>query len=172
MRTVPDRRTAGILVALACLGGSVAAQTPDPATDRDVRASRAARPPVIDGRLTDEAWSLAQPVSDFTQRDPDEGKAATERTEIRFLYDDAALYVAARLHDSEPGRIARRLSTRDNSADADLVSLYLDPMHDRLTGAIFRVSAANVQQDQILYNDAGHHRTGAASRLVNCRMTG
>jgi hypothetical protein len=121
--------------------------------DRDIRAARAAQPPVIDGRLNDEAWASAQPIADFTQRDPDEGKAPTERTEIRFLYDDAALYVAARMSDREPARIARRMSTRDNSADADVLSLYLDPMHDRLTGAVFRVSAANVQQDQILYND-------------------
>src|SRR5258708_35145426 len=46
------------------------------------------------------------------------------------------------------------MSTRDaGSADADIISIFLDPMRDRLTGAIFPVSAANVQQDSILYND-------------------
>ena len=111
------------------------------------------RPPIIDGRLNDEVWGQAQPASGFTQRDPQEGAPATERTEIRFLYDDEALYIAARLDDSEPHLISRRLSRRDNSADADLLSVYLDPMHDHLTGAVFRVSASNVQQDAILYND-------------------
>jgi hypothetical protein len=114
---------------------------------------RATRPPAIDGLLTDEVWALAEPVTTFTQRDPDEGRTPTERTEVRFLYDDDALYVAARLWDSEPARITRRLSTRDNQPDADVISIYLDPMRDKLTGAIFRVSAANVQQDAILYND-------------------
>jgi hypothetical protein len=103
--------------------------------------------------LTDEDWALALPATSFTQRDPDEGKAPTERTEIRFLFDDDALYIGARLYDTEPIQISRRLSTRDSSADADVLSVYLDPMHDKLTGAIFRVSAANVQQDSILYND-------------------
>lgn len=145
------------LVTTAALGfalsGPAAAGQFDAGADLAVRAARTSQPPIIDGRLVDEAWALAQPFGDFVQRDPDEGKAPTEHTEIRFLYDDAALYVAARMHDREPARIVRRMSTRDNSADADVLSLYLDPMHDRLTGAIFRVSAANVQQDQILYND-------------------
>ena len=119
-----------------------------------IHAVRAVVPPVIDGRLTDEAWNTAEPATTFTQRDPDEGRAATERTEIRFLFDDEALYVAAHMFDREAALITHRMSTRDaGSADADIISIFLDPMHDRLTGAIFRVSAANVQQDSILYND-------------------
>jgi hypothetical protein len=131
-----------------------AAQTlPAGALGRDIRAVRTERAPTIDGHLTDDGWASAQPATSFTQRDPDEGKAPTERTEVRFLFDDDALYIGARLYDSAPVQISRRLSTRDSSADADVLSIYLDPMHDKLTGAIFRISAANVQQDSILYND-------------------
>src|SRR5688572_3196257 len=140
----------GVLTANTAAGQTDAA----PAPSLELRAVRAPRPPVIDGKLTDESWAQVQPASNFTQRDPDEGKPATERTEVRFLYDDEALYVGARLFDAEAHLIARRLSRRDNSADADLLSVYLDPMHDRLTGAVFRVSASNVQQDSILYNDS------------------
>ena len=146
---------AGCVLALGLLGGSAAAQVQATAASTvPVRAARVPQPPVIDGKLTDESWRLVEPASGFTQRDPDEGEPATERTEIRFLYDDDSLYIAARLWDSEPAQISRRLSRRDNSADADLISVYLDPMHDRLTGAVFRVSASNVQQDSILYNDS------------------
>ena len=144
------------LLLLVMAGGPLAAaagQGSAPA-DGDIRAARTPQPPVIDGRLIDEAWAQAEPVATFTQRDPDEGAPATERTEVRFLYDDEALYVGVRLFDTAPHLIARRLSRRDNSADADLLSVYLDPMHDRLTGAVFRVSASNVQQDSILYNDS------------------
>ena len=148
------RHCAGGVLALGLLTGSAAAGQQSDTVTVEVRAARAPQPPVIDGKLTDESWSLAEPASGFTQRDPEEGKPATERTEVRFLYDDDALYVAARLFDSEPTGIARRLSRRDTSADADLISIYLDPMHDRLTGAVFRVSASNVQQDSILHNDS------------------
>ena len=149
-----DRLSAGGVLTLGILTAAAAAAQTTSAPTVEVRAARAPRPPVIDGRLNDEIWTLVQPASGFTQRDPDEGQAATERTEVRFLYDDDSLYIAARLFDTEPTLIARRLSRRDTSADADLLSIYLDPMHDRLTGAVFRVSASNVQQDSILYNDS------------------
>jgi hypothetical protein len=141
-----------VLVVLSTAGAAAAQSGPPPAAE--LRAGRTSRPPLIDGRLTDEVWGEVEPASTFVQRDPEEGAPATERTEVRFLYDDEALYVGARLFDAEAHLIARRLSRRDNSADADLLSVYLDPMHDRLTGAVFRVSASNVQQDSVLYNDS------------------
>jgi hypothetical protein len=125
-----------------------------PRTARAVRAARASGPINLDGRLDDAAWQAAEPVGDFVQRDPDEGKPATERTELRVAYDDDALYVGVRLFDSDPGSIARRLSRRDDAADADRFTLYLDPRHDHLTGAIFTVSAAGVQGDSALFNDS------------------
>ena len=114
---------------------------------------RTSRPPVIDGKLIDEAWAAADVMADFTQIDPDEGKAATERTEVRVLYDDVALYVGAHLFDGDAARVSRRLSTRDSDGDADRMTVYLDPMHDHATGAMFRVTAANVQTDGVIYND-------------------
>jgi len=151
----------GVSVVIAAASVPAAAQTNARPADasaparvvREVRAARAAAAPVIDGRLSDAGWILAPAATDFTQRDPDEGKAPSRRTEVRFLYDDAALYVGARMFENTASSVTRRMSTRDGSPDADTISIYLDPMHDGLTGAIFRVSAANVQQDSILYND-------------------
>jgi hypothetical protein len=57
---------------------------------RGVRAGRVTGPITIDGHLTEEGWSRAEVADHFTQRDPDEGKPATERTEIRILYDNDA----------------------------------------------------------------------------------
>jgi hypothetical protein len=136
------------------LSSTVLAQTASLPAARVVTATRTTGPPLVDGQLTEEAWALATPISGFTQRDPDEGKPATEDTEVRILYDDAAIYVGVRLFDHDPAGLARRLSARDNGFDADWVGVYLDPLHDHLTGAMFRVSAANVQQDMVLYNDS------------------
>lgn len=151
------RYAGGVLASLCATVAPAMAQTQNSpigtVAASGVRAVRAITPPVIDGQLTDGSWALAPPFSKFTQRDPDEGKPPSHPTEVRFLFDDGALYVGARMFESEPSRITRRMSARDGSADADLISIYLDTMHDRLTGAIFRVSAANVQQDSILYND-------------------
>ena len=151
---LPSRRL-GVLAAATLLLGAAAAgaQTAAAESGREIRAVRVTRPPVIDGRLIDEAWTTAVPATDFSQRDPDEGREATEQTEIRILYDDEALYVGARMFDRDPSLIGRRLSPRDATADADRIQIYLDPMHDHVTGASFRVSASNVQRDAIHFND-------------------
>lgn len=118
-----------------------------------VQATRIDHPPVIDGRLTDEAWELAQSATEFTQKDPDEGQPASERTDVRVVYDDLAVYVGIRLFDRQATLISGRMSSRDADADADWVSVYLDPMHDHKTGVLFRVSASNVQSDNVIFND-------------------
>ena len=153
MRLTLFPHACGVVVGLG-MAAVASGQTSDRPAPRVIRAVRASAPPVIDGRLIDEAWTQAPVADGFTQRDPEEGRPATERTEIRVLFDDTAVYVGARMFDGEPGRIERRLSSRDSDPDADRVTVFLDPMRDKLTGAIFRVSAANVQQDAVLYNDS------------------
>ena len=118
-----------------------------------LRAVRVTESPIIDGRLSDEVWAQAPAADHFRQRDPNEGQAATERTEIRVIYDDDALYVGARLYDSEPARISKRVTARDEHPDADAVTVFLDPRHDHRTGVTFTVTAAGSQYDTVLSND-------------------
>src|SRR5690554_994327 len=82
--------------------------------ERDAPVARAVRltaPLSIDGRLDESVWMTAPPISDFRQTVPDEGQPVTERTEIRFLYDDDHLYVGAWLWDR--GEVLSRLARRD-----------------------------------------------------------
>jgi len=150
-------RISGAAILSIVLAGPAAAQQVVSPSHRPraavLQAVRVSKPPVIDGQLNDEAWSLASPAGGFTQQDPDEGRPATEDTDIRIVFDDAAIYIGARMFDREAGRIAHRLSSRDVDADADFIAVYLDTMHDHQNGAMFRVSAANVQKDATLYND-------------------
>ena len=170
---------AAALAATALLAGSAAAQNSAHSPRAVFSAVRVTRAPVIDGQLDDEAWQGVEPVTNFTQQDPQEGQPATERTELRITYDDEAVYVAARMYDKEAGRIARRLSSRDDESDADSFDFYLDAMHDHQTGAGFQISAAGVQRDAVLYNDTwddsswdsvwqfgGHRRRAGLDRRV------
>src|SRR5213083_262257 len=80
-----------------------------------VTAVRVDRAPVVDGRLDDPDWALAPPITGLVQTDPDEGRPVSEPTEVRVLYDATAVYVGARLFDTAPARIVRRLARRDAS---------------------------------------------------------
>ena len=101
------RRTLNILLAAAVLAIAWPArgQTPPAAaaparpTPR-ISAVRATAKIAVDGRLDEADWARAAPAKDFLQKDPDEGKPATEPTEVRILYDDDAIYVGARMFDS------------------------------------------------------------------------
>jgi hypothetical protein len=84
-----------------------------------VRAVRATAPVVLDGVLNDAAWKDGAEISDFHQREPKEGAAPTERTTVYVLYDDAAIYIGARMWDAHPDSIQARLSRRDNTGSSD-----------------------------------------------------
>lgn len=147
-------RVTAAIAAVVVLALAAPAPAGADAVRRRAVASRAPAQPNIDGVLDDDAWRTATPVSGFLQRDPNEGEPASEDTRVWIAFDDRALYVAAHLLDREPGAVVRQLSRRDAPVEADAFVVYLDPHHDRLTGAQFGVSAAGVQRDALIYNDS------------------
>lgn len=116
-----------------------------------LHAVRVAIPPVIDGNLSEAAWQSAPEFTDFTQHDPDDGKPATMRTTLRIVYDDHAIYFAAKMIDVHPPTAP--LFRRDTYAQSDYLSIAIDSQHDRLTGNSFSVAPAGVQADAVLFND-------------------
>ncbi len=107
----------------------------------------------LDGRLDDAAWQGASVASGFVQRLPVEGAPAKEQTEVRVLIDGSAVWVGARMYDREPHTIARQVVRRDQDAQADYIEVAFDSNLDRRTGFLFRVSAANVQRDEYIFDD-------------------
>ena len=153
----PMPKTAiAVVLALRCFVMPAAAQEAVPSSPA-VAAARAS-PVRIDGRLDEAAWSAAQPVAGFVQAEPLEGAAVDQPTEVRVLFDEEAIYVGARMHDSAPGSIARQVVRRDESGQYDYFEVSLDPSMDRRTGYRFRVSAAGVQVDDYLFNDISEDR--------------
>lgn len=119
---------------------------PGPVTvSRAVRASGTIR---IDGKLDEAAWASAPITDTFTQVDPAEGEPASQRTEVRVLYDDQALYVGARLYDT--GKVNARLLRRDGPlGDSDWFGLMIDSYHDHRTAFGFDVNPLGVRRDEV-----------------------
>jgi hypothetical protein len=113
-----------------------------------VAAVRVSEPIVLDGTLDEAAWALAQPAADFHQQFPDEFGRATERTEVRFLYDDEMLYVGAMLYDREPGRLIIDSLRRDfSNFQSDSFLIVIDTFRDGRTGYGFVTNAGGAQRD-------------------------
>ena len=125
-----------------------------PAGPRVLRAVRPAGvpPPTIDGRLDDPAWAAAPVATDFTQNYPLDGRPATDRTEARVLFTDAAVYVALRAYE-DPDSIVAPLTRRDVWASSDYLHVVLDSYHDHRTAFHFVVNPAGVKLDLYHYDD-------------------
>jgi hypothetical protein len=143
---------------LLCLAaaGSAAAQDVGPLPDagqKTVRVVRTATPPVIDGDLSDAVWATAAVVDDLHQVSPIEYAEPFERTEVYILYDDDALYVAARLYDTDPELItARNLRQNDNIGQDDRFYVTIDPFNDRRSGYFFGLNPNGVRADGLYRN--------------------
>jgi hypothetical protein len=142
-----------IAMLLTLAGGTQAAAVQTLESVPDVRAMRLSGSVVVDGVLDEEVWEKAPALTAFVQREPSEGAAATEKTEVRIAYDDEAIYVGARMFDSKPAGIVARLGRRDANLTADELTFYVDPYHDGRSGYYFAVNAAGTLRDGVLYND-------------------
>jgi hypothetical protein len=115
---------------------------------KSVAAIPAALPPKIDGILDEESWSEAPVADEFIQRRPFNGKAASFRTEVKFLYDNSGLYVGARMYDPSPDSILTQLGLRDaKGLNSDYFMLMLSPFNDGINAFCFLVYASDVQVD-------------------------
>ncbi len=109
--------------------------------------------PKIDGLLNDKCWEEGSWSGDFTQRQPNDGAPATQKTFFKILYNDDFIFVAVRALDNQSDSIDSRLIRRDNE-EGDQIGVYFDSYHDLRTAFGFIVNAAGVKSD-ILYSNNG-----------------
>lgn len=122
--------------------------------------------PQIDGRLTEPAWRVAPSISDFVQREPVEGRPASERTDVRVLYDSEALYIGASMFDGNPRGIVVGETRRDASLeDTDALAILLDTYLDRQNAFIFATTPAGIEYDgQVTRQGEGGFGGGGRNR--------
>lgn len=106
----------------------------------------------IDGILNEKAWKN-KGYDDFVQSEPVDGAKPTEKTIVWIAYSKNALYIAARMFDSEPEKIISLLGRRDDFLDSDWFAFSIDPYFDRRSGYKFAVNPAGSIIDLTLFND-------------------
>ena len=109
--------------------------------------------PQIDGNLDEDTWKHAPIATGFVQLLPEEGKPATERSEVRVLYGNDALYVGFRAYDTDSSAIEGQLTRRDRESFSDWVHVAIDSYNDKRTAFQFGVNPRGVKQDTYRYDD-------------------
>ena len=118
---------------------------------RTTQASRVDRPPRLDGTLDDPAWQVATPITNFLQREPQEGQAPTEKTEVRILYDKHEVYFGVTCYDSDPKGIVATGLRRDVSQELDdYFEIVIDSSHDRRNAYVFQINPLGTQRDALI----------------------
>ncbi|MDH4043913.1 MAG: carbohydrate binding family 9 domain-containing protein [Gemmatimonadota bacterium] len=152
------RIAGGVLGLVLSSGGATAmrAQSDSASPRPAVSAVRLVGQIVLDGRLSEDVWRTTPAATDFRQSEPNEGTPATQRTELRFAYDGDALYVGARMFDTEGAAGVRtRLVRRDGSPNSDFLEIIFDTFHDHLGRTFFRVNPAGSRGDAIAPGGSG-----------------
>ena len=165
MWTLFARRVSRVCLSLTCLivlalPGGAAAQTNggiDYDTARLARrlpATRATGAITLDGRLDEPAWTGAPVASNFIQNDPREGEPATFDTEVRMVYDDAALYIGVFARDDQPsGIIVNELRKDFNTGSGDSFQVVIDTFKDERNGYQFAINPAGAKWDAQMSNE-------------------
>ena len=117
---------------------------------KNIEAIRTESSPIIDGVLEPELWSKAPKATDWSQIEPRNGEAErpNQRSEVQFIYDDKALYIAAMFYDSAPDSILKEFSLRDEeNKNCDWFGVWISPYNDGQNEFMFGLTAAGIQQD-------------------------
>lgn len=121
--------------------------------EKSLEMPRLADRPTIDGALDEAVWSRAALVEDLHQVFPEEYVTPTQPTEVRVFYTEDALYVGARMLETDPGQIRDRVLRQGQSLDADDVfAVILDPYLDRRNGYRFEVNPNGVRWEGLFQN--------------------
>jgi hypothetical protein len=151
-----------VAVLLASIAFVSAAPKSAPASfERTMRAVRVNGPIVIDGDLNEPEWQLAEPATDFIQRLPSTGQPATERTEVRIIYDDVNLYVGAWMFDSlgPKGITIKDIKYDFWTLDSDGFQIVLDTFDDDLNSFLFGTNPAGAKFDMQIGGDGAAGNT-------------
>ena len=117
------------------------------------RAVRAAQPVKVDGVLDETDWTSAPVVDRFVQQEPQEGQPASDRTEVRILYDEGHLYIGVRAYSSLGVTATEMRRDADRLFDEDNFQVILDTFHDSRNGYMFLTTPLGAKLEQQVFDE-------------------
>jgi hypothetical protein len=138
---------------LCLLSSPIAAQ--DAAAVRERRTLRAEplgaeEAMSVNGRLDEPIWQRAVPAADFRQQEPDNGNSATERTEVRAIFDSNRLILGVICYDDPAGLMANTLQRDEPFASGDKFQWTIDTFLNGRSGYFFEINPAGAMGDGLI----------------------
>jgi hypothetical protein len=120
--------------------------------------ARTPRPITIDGRIDEDEWALAEPITNFIQSQPSPGAPATDQTIVRILYDDRFLYISAVCYSDDMDNLVVKTLERDfpgqSTRDVDIFGVTLDTFLDRRNSFLYLINPYGAYRDGQTFNDS------------------
>ena len=110
---------------------------------------RIEKAPEIDGLLTDDIWNSITATGEFVMVEPGDGDKipSSHETTVKLLYDDEAIYIAARLNEEHPDKIMKQLTQRDNLNQSEFFLIDINTYDDGENQTRFIITSAGTQAD-------------------------
>ena len=138
-----------------------------PAERYRVQPTRVQNQPQLDGVLDEDAWLEAAVIDSFVQQEPAEGDPATERTVVRLMYDDQAVYIGVEAYDSEGASVIATEMRRDSPRllDEDNFQVIFDTFRDSRSGYMFVTNPLGAKLEQQISEEGEGGRRGISSNI-------
>ena len=119
----------------------------------------------IDGVLDEAAWQRAIPIDQFVQQEPQEGEPATDRTEVRVLFDKGRIYIGVHAYAREPVTATEMRRDADRLFDEDNFQVVLDTFHDSRNGYMFLTTPLGAKLEQQIFDEGEGGGRGTTANI-------
>ena len=130
-----------------------------------IQAAPTTQAPRIDGVLDEAVWQSATAVDAFVQQEPNEGQPASDRTEVRVLYDSKHIYIGVHAHASEPVIATEMRRDADRLFDEDNFQIIIDTFHDSRNGYMFLTTPLGAKLEQQVFDEGEGGGRGTTSNV-------
>lgn len=170
------KQSSWILVILLLISHRIDAQDLNfvpPASPPKVLAKEIAEPIVLDGKLTEKAWSIADPIADFFRMEPRQGGEYLYPTTVKILFDRKNIYFGVFCKDSlgKKGMRVQDLRRDFIYGENDIFYIQLDPQNLKRYCVSFQTTPYGNQRDLQVFDDSFRDNNWDALWKVRTHIT-
>ncbi len=104
----------------------------------------------IDGALDEPIWEMADSAHDFQQYFPTDSILATQKTDIKMLYDGKVLYLGLRMETKGKDYVIPSLERDFRAGGNDNISLLFDTFNDGTNAFLFGINPYGVRREALI----------------------